>query len=142
MLKSQKRVGHAMEIMSTKEFCLAKVGTFPGHKTRILWRKNGSMYKQEGIQYIQEADKIQLPLDTQMQEVMEWDIIPQHCQWQRGCRTMAICDEVKIIQSKVHGNCVVINEYMFPLTDFLQGPLCKPTLEVQQRVAFVGMFQV
>ena len=51
-LKSEKRVGHAMEIMSTKEFCLAKLGTFPGHSACVLWRKDGSMYKQEGIPYI------------------------------------------------------------------------------------------
>ena len=52
---------------------------------------------------------------------------------------MAIREENKIIQSRVHGNCVVIHGYMYPLTDFLRGPLCKPTLEVQQRAAFVRM---
>ena len=52
---------------------------------------------------------------------------------------MAIREDNKIIQSRVHGNCVVIHGYMYPLTDFLRGPLCKPTLEVQQRAAFVGM---
>ena len=55
---------------------------------------------------------------------------------------MAIREETKIIQSKEHGNCAVILGYMYLLKDFLPGPLCtgKPTLEVQQRAAFLGMF--
>ena len=53
---------------------------------------------------------------------------------------MAIREETKIIQSKEHGNCAVIHGNMCPLKDFLCGPLCKPTLEVQQRAAFFGMF--
>ena len=145
-LESKKRVEHSMEIMGPRhtmeimgprEFNLAKLGTIPGHSARILWREDGSMYKQEGIPYIQEADEILLPLDAQMPEVMEKDIIPQHRRWQRGCRPIAIREENKILQSRVHGNCVVIHGYMYPLTDFLRGPLCKPTLEVQQRAAFV-----
>ena len=52
---------------------------------------------------------------------------------------MAIREENKIILSRVHGNCVVIHGYNYPLTDFLRRPPCKPTLEVQQRAAFVGM---
>ena len=53
---------------------------------------------------------------------------------------MAIREQHKIIQSKLHGNCVVIHGYMFPLTDFLSGPLCKPSLEVEQRAAFSSLF--
>ena len=62
------------------------------------------MYKQEGVQYIQEADEILLPLDAQTQELIERDIIPQHRRWQRACRPMAIREENKIIQSRVHGD--------------------------------------
>ena len=60
-LESKKRIEHAMEIMGTRrtmeimgprEFNLAKLGTTPGHSARILWREDGSMYKQEGIPYI------------------------------------------------------------------------------------------
>ena len=51
---------------------------------------------------------------------------------------MAIREQ--IIQSKLHGNCVVIHGYMFPLTDFLRGPLYKPSLEVEQRAAFSSLF--
>ena len=101
------------------------------------------MCKQEGIPYIPEADEILLLLDAQMPVVTERDIIPQHRWWQRGCRPIGDSrgEQVfnKIIQSRVHGNCVVIHGYMYPLKDFLSGPLCKPTLEVQQRAAFVGM---
>ena len=129
-LESKKRVEHSMEIMGPRhtmeimgprEFNLAKLGTIPGHSARILWREDGSMYKQEGIPYIQEADEILLPLDAQMPEVMEKDIIPQHRRWQRGCRPIAIREENKILQSRVHGNCVVIHGYMYPLTDFLRN---------------------
>ena len=131
---------NTIAIRSTKEHCLAKLGSYPGHDACILWRANCSMYKQEGIPYIQEPDEIQLPLDAQTPEVMERDIVPQHHRWQRGCWATTIRKEHKIIQSSVHGNCVVIYGYMYPLTDFLRGPLCKPTLEVQQRAAFSGLF--
>ena len=80
-LKSQskkERVGRSMEILGTKEVCLAKVGTFPGHSARILWRENGSIFKQEGIPYFQEADEIQLPLDARTPEVMERDPVSKH----------------------------------------------------------------
>ena len=42
--------------------------------------QNGSMHKQEGIPYIAEDDEILLPLNTQMLEVPERDIIPLHRQ--------------------------------------------------------------
>ena len=53
---------------------------------------------------------------------------------------MAIREEHKVIQSSIHGNCVVLHGYMYPLTDFLRGPLCKPSLEVEQRAAFSSLF--
>ena len=79
------------------------------------------MYNPGEIPYIQQPDEVQLALDAQMPEIMEKEIVPPHRKWQRGCRPMTIREEHKIIESImiVHGNCVVIHGYMYPLTDFL-----------------------
>ena len=147
--ESEKRIDHAkkimepsgnMEILGQREFQNAKFGTAPATSARLIWRQNGSMYTPEGIPYIPEPDEVQLAADAQMPEIMEKEIVPPHRKWQRGCRPMTIREEHKVIQSSVHGNCVVIHGYMYPLPDFLRGPLCKPSLEVEQRSACSSLF--
>ena len=47
----------------------------------------------------------------------------------------------KVIQSKVHGRCVVLDGIMYPITDFVRGPLCKPSMEVQEMAAFMSLWE-
>ena len=41
---SRKRITHAMEILSQKDYSRAKFGTHPGCSTRMVWREIGSIY--------------------------------------------------------------------------------------------------
>ena len=76
--ESGKRVTHAMEILSQKDFSVVKLGTHPGCSTRIVWRENGSMYAEEGIPFLPTDDGNELPLDDEMPEMFDKSIIPEH----------------------------------------------------------------
>ena len=121
-LESQKRIEHAkkimgpsknMEILGNREYHVAKLGTTPSTSARLIWREDRSIYTPVGIPYIQEPDEVILAADAQMPELMEKKVVPPHRKWQRGCRPMAIREEHKIIQSGVHGNCVVIQPWVY-----------------------------
>ena len=50
-------------------------------------------------------------------------------------------EDSKIIQTELYGSCVVINDFMHPITDFVRGPLCKPPVKVQERTAFASLWE-
>ena len=95
----------------------------------------------KGIPHIPTEGEAELPLDAQMQEMCQKDLLPEHRRWQRGCRPEVTREDSKVIQSELYGRCVVINGYMHPITDFVRGPLCKPPVEVQERAAFVSLWE-
>ena len=97
--ETKKRTDCAIEIMSTKDYRMARFGRIPGNSPRLLWREDGSMYTQKGIQYSPAKDECELPLDVQMPEVCRNDIVPEHRRWQRGCRPETIHEDSKIIQT-------------------------------------------
>ena len=76
------------------------------------------MYTEKGIPYIPTEGEAELLLDEQMQEMCQKDLLPEHCQWQRGCCPKVIREDSKVIQTELYGRCVVINGYMNPITDF------------------------
>ena len=68
-------------------------------------------------------------------------ILPEHQCWQRGCRPeVVVKKDSKIIQSQVHGRFVVFGGTMYPISDFMRGPLCKPFVEVQKMAAFMSLW--
>ena len=48
--ETKKWIDRAIEIMSTKDYRMASFGRIPGNSPRLLWREDGSMYTQKGIQ--------------------------------------------------------------------------------------------
>ena len=124
--ESKKRVKHAMEIMSTEDFRLARFGRIHGNSFRLIWREDGSMYTEKGIRYIPTEGEVELPLDAQMPEMCRRDLLPEHRWWQQGCRPELIREDSKVIQTELYGRCVVVKGYMHSITDFVRGPLSKP----------------
>ena len=51
-----------------------------------------------------------------------------------------IREDSRIIQSRVQGRCVVFGGTRYPIFDFLRGPLCKPSVEVQEMAAFMSLW--
>ena len=105
----KKRVKHAMEIMSTEEFRLARYERIHGNSSRLIWREDGSIYTEKGIPYIPTECEVELPLDAQMPKMCRRNLLPEHRRWQRGCRPEVIREESKVIQTELYGRCVVIN---------------------------------
>ena len=138
--KKAKHVEHAMAIVSTDDCRVARFGKIPGNRPRILWREDGSMFStSKGILYLPVENEYELPLDMQKLEPFERDAVPEHRRWQRGRCPEAIREDSKMIQRELYGWCVVIEGYIHPITDFLRGQLCKPSLEVQARAAFTSL---
>ena len=128
-----------MAIVSTDDYRVAKFGIISGNSPRILWRADGTMFTPKGNQYFPVESEYDLPLDMPKLEPFEEQVILEHCQWQRGRRPETIREDSKIILRAPYGWCVVIDWYMHPIADFLPGPLCKPSLEVQARAAFTSL---
>ena len=77
-----KRVNHAMEKLSQKDFSVVKLGMYPGCSARIVWQENGSMYTEEGIPFILTDVDNEFQLDYEMPEMFDKSIIPEHRRWQ------------------------------------------------------------
>ena len=130
-----------MAIVSTDDYRVAKFGRIPGNKARILWLGDGTMFTPNGIQYFPSpvTNENDLSLDMPRLEPDEKPIIPEHRQWQRGCHSETIHEDSRITLREPYGWCVVIDGCMHPNADFLRGPLCKLSLEVQALAAFTSL---
>ena len=70
-----------MAIVSTDDYQVARFGRIPGNSARIMWRADGTMFMQKGIQYFPVEIEYDLPFDMPRLEPYEKPVIPEHRQW-------------------------------------------------------------
>ena len=100
-----------------------------------------------GLKYEQEEDELDLPFDLLML------VSDQKCDSTWDSRILCSKDiakkqsipkvgaDTKVILREPMGRCAVIGDSLHALEDSLMGPLSKPRVEVQAKMAFQSLFE-